>query len=139
VVAERPFRSPLPRAHAAEQADLGVGEQRVRRAGMAERRELAPEQQRREQQLGHVLRQRRKRRRERGRRPAEEDAHRQVLTALLGGVEVEAAALLDLPVHAGRGVPAGRILVTLHAVDAEVGRAARRARARRGASAGGSV
>jgi hypothetical protein len=114
VVAERALGAAHPRRHAADEGEFGVGEERVR-PGAAGQSQAAAGDQRGEEELGHVLGQRRDGGEDQRRGPAEEHRRRQRLAALLGHRVVEAAALADLPVHAG-----GRRPVHLQAVHAEV-------------------
>ena len=100
-------------------ANSALGDERVRARAGAAREPLAGDE-RGEQQLGHVLGQRRDRGEDQRRRAAEEDRHRQALAARFGRRVVEAAALADLPVHARRAR-----VVDLQAVDAEVVRPGR--------------
>ena len=64
--------------------------------------ELPAEEERRDEELGHALGQRRDRPEDERGRPAEEDRERERLSLRLGGVVVEPAALADLPVDARR-------------------------------------
>lgn len=115
MVAERAFAPALAGRHRAVERELARGDERVRRLAVHAREALA-EQEAREQELGHVLGQRRDGRQDEGRRAADEDRRGQPAPEALGLVVVEAAALVDLEVHARRGR-----VVDLHAVHAEVG------------------
>ena len=78
VVAERPFGSPLERRHLAHQRELARRDDRMRVAERARHPgQPLPGDERREQQLGDVLGQRRDRRQDQRRRPAEHHRGRQ--------------------------------------------------------------
>ena len=83
---------------------------RARRAGVG-----APRSQAANAQLVDALGQRGHGRDQKAGVGADGDRHRQRLPAALGHVMVEAAALLDLPVHAGLGGA-----VQMHAIEAEI-------------------
>ena len=100
VIAERPFGLPHVRRHVADQRELRRRHQRMRSVAVHLRQPLAGDE-RRQQQLGHVLGQRRDRRQDQRRRAAEEHGGRQPLSARLGHGVVIPAALADLPVHPG--------------------------------------
>ena len=114
MIAERPLGMAHVRGDLADQRELRIGDQRMRRRAL-DQRQPPPRDQRRQQQFRHVLGQRRDRRQDQRRRPAEEDRDRQRLAPLLGQLVVEAAALADLPVHARL-----RRAVHVHPVHPEV-------------------
>ncbi|OQC34248.1 MAG: hypothetical protein BWX64_02801 [Acidobacteria bacterium ADurb.Bin051] len=114
MVAERPLGVAYPGRHAADEGDLGRGDERMRPRPRHPPEPFAGEQ-RGEEELGHVLRQRRDRGEDQRRRPAEEDRRRQLGAPRLGRGVMEAAPLADLPVHAGETGA-----VDLHPVDPEV-------------------
>ena len=114
VIAEGPLGSALARRDAADERELRVRDERMRSLAVHLRQPLAGDQ-RGQHQLRHVLGQRRDRGQDQRRRAAEEHGHRQRLAARFGDRVVKAAALADLPVHAGRAR-----VVDLQAIHAEV-------------------
>ncbi len=115
MVAEGPLLAPVAGSDGPLEDELGRGGDAVAGSGAGDDVERPAHQQRREQALIHPLRQGRNGGQGQGGRAAQDHAHRQRLAEVGRGLEVEAAAFLDLPMHAG----AGRV-ETLQPVDAEV-------------------
>ena len=120
VVAERPLGPPDARRHRAQQCELRAADQAMGAAAAHYRQPIAGKQ-RRQHQLGHVLRKRRDGGQHQRGRTAEKYGGGQCLVPCFGRGVVESASLADLPVHAGR--PG---IVHLQPVHAEVVPGARR-------------
>ena len=116
VIAEWTFGTTQPRRDLPHQGELGARNQRMRMpVGPRHLRQALARDQRCQHEFWHVLGQRRDGRENQRRRAAQEHGDGQRLVARLGAGIVKAAALANLPVHAGRV-----LVVHLHAIHAEV-------------------
>ena len=113
VIAERALWAARTGRDLADDGELCRGNQGHRPGRVVTQRDLLAQHQARQQQLGHILRQRRNRTHDQGRRSSDIDLHRQGLPARFGLHQVEPAALADLHVHAKRIV--GEDLSAIHA------------------------
>src|SRR5262245_37996923 len=116
MIAKRSFGFPLFWTGVSDQSEFSLGDQTVRAADRILRHSQFPAtQQRCENQLRYVFRQRRDRGNDQCRRPTKKDCHRQRLFHLLSRVIMKAATFLNLPMQSG----SARV-ISLHAINAEV-------------------
>jgi hypothetical protein len=114
MIAERTLRLPHVRRHLAHEREFGGGDQRMRPLPAYLWQPFSGDE-RCEQQLRDVLRQRCDRGEHQRRRAPEKHGHRQTLAPGLRECVMVAAAFADLPVH-----PRGARAVHLHPVHPEV-------------------
>ena len=101
VIAERALRPAHARRHLADQRELGVRDERMRPTGLAASFSRSPAMSDASISSGTFSGSGAIADEDQRRRPAEKHRHRQRLAPRLGDLIVEAAALADLPVHAG--------------------------------------
>ena len=103
VVAERPLRTTQMRRHGAVDGKFGFRRNPVPSIGILRHRQLAAQNERSDHQLRQMLRHWSDSSSDQRRRSAEEYADGQLFIAQFRLMVMEASALMNLPVHAGRG------------------------------------